>query len=48
MSTHHDEVLEVAGLEEVQGVGEQGAVRDREQRLGDILRVGGLGLGVRD
>jgi len=53
-SAHHDKVLEVAGLEEVQSVGEQGAVRDREQRLGDILSeeegqgFGGAGLtGVR-
>lgn len=35
---HHDDVLEVAGLEEVEHVGEHGAVGDGEERLGDILR----------
>jgi len=34
---HHDEVLEVAGLKEVQRVREHGAVGDREQRLGNVL-----------
>ncbi len=35
---HHDDVLEVASLEEVEHVGEHGAVGDGEERLGDILR----------
>jgi hypothetical protein len=35
---HHDEVLEVAGLKEVQRVREYGAIGDREQRLGNVLR----------
>ena len=36
--THHDEVLEVTGLEELEDVGKHGSVGDGEQRLRDLLQ----------
>lgn len=34
---NHDDVLEVAGLEEIKHVGDRGAVCDGEKCLGDVL-----------